>query len=184
MTGARCAPAVSLGRGPGQVRDVTIDLEELAAVLRLVKDAEFSEFTYARGETTLQIRRGDLAGLAPMTATMTAPVAPVAAPPPAAAPVSAPAAAPVAPPPPVQEVPGAKVTAPLLGTFYSAPKPGEAAFVKLGDRVTPDTVVCIVEVMKLMNSVTAGVHGVVAAVHVRDGDLVEHGQALFTVAEA
>ncbi len=73
--------------------------------------------------------------------------------------------------------------APLLGTFYSAPKPGEPPFVKVGDRVEPDTVVCIVEVMKLMNSVNAGVAGVIAAVHVRDGELVEYDQPLFTVAE-
>jgi acetyl-CoA carboxylase biotin carboxyl carrier protein len=83
-----------------------------------------------------------------------------------------------------EAIAGTKVIAPLLGTFYSTPKPGDAAFVKIGDRVTADTVVCIVEVMKLMNSVTAGVAGVIAAVHVRDGDLVEHGQPLFTVVEA
>jgi len=73
------------------------------------------------------------------------------------------------------------VHAPLLGSFYATPKPGEPPFVRLGDRVEADTVVCIIEVMKLMNSVVAGVAGIVIAVHASDGDLVEHGQALFTI---
>lgn len=160
---------------------MSIDFEELAAVIRLIRDAEFSEFVYSRGETSLQVRRGEIAGASPLVAPVAAPVA--------AVPVS-PVVAPVAPavraavPAAAEPVEGTKVLAPLLGTFYSAPKPGEVAFVKVGDRVEPETVLCIVEVMKLMNSVTAGVAGVIAAVHVRDGDLVEHGQPLFTVAEA
>lgn len=161
---------------------MSIDLEELAAVIRLIRDAEFSEFVYSRGETSLQVRRGEIAGASPLVA----PVAAVDPAPKAVAPAAS-VAAPVAPvaraAAPVEAVEGTKVLAPLLGTFYSTPKPGEAAFVKVGDRVEPETVLCIVEVMKLMNSVTAGVAGVIAAVHVRDGDLVEHGQPLFTVAE-
>lgn len=164
---------------------MSIDLEELAAVIRLIRDAEFSEFVYSRGETSLQVRRGEITGASPLAAPAAAPVAATAA----VVPVS-PVAAPVAPavraaaPVAAEAVEGTKVLAPLLGTFYSTPKPGEAAFVKVGDRVEPETVLCIVEVMKLMNSVTAGVAGVIAAVHARDGDLVEHGQPLFTVAEA
>jgi biotin carboxyl carrier protein len=69
----------------------------------------------------------------------------------------------------------------LLGTFYAAAKPGEPAFVKIGDRVEPDTPVCIIEVMKLMYSVTAGISGTIAAICVENGDLVEHGQPLFLV---
>jgi acetyl-CoA carboxylase biotin carboxyl carrier protein len=76
------------------------------------------------------------------------------------------------------------VTAPLLGSFYGAPKPGDAPFVSVGDRVEADTVVCIIEVMKLMNSVVAGVAGIVAAIHANDGELVEHGQTLFTIQPA
>lgn len=154
---------------------MTIDLEELAAVIRLLKDAEFSEFNYTKGDVALQIRRGDqVASNAPMAMSAAAPVAkPVAAPI-----VTAAQPAVVAP---AEETAGAKIRAPLLGTFYSTPKPGEPAFVKIGDRVEPDTVVCIIEVMKLMNSVAAGITGTVAAIHVRDGDLVEHDQPLFTV---
>lgn len=153
---------------------MTIDLEELAAVIRLLKDADFSEFNYSKGDTVLQVRRGDLAAATPFAA-------PAVSVPPAQAPVAPVRPAPASAP---DDVAGAKVRAPLLGTFYSAAKPGEKPFVQPGDRVEPDTVVCIVEVMKLMNSVTAGVSGVIAAIHARDGELVEHDQPLFTVVEA
>ena len=76
------------------------------------------------------------------------------------------------------------VTAPMLGTFYGAPKPGEPAFVKVGDTVAADSVLCIVEVMKLMNSVAAGADGEIAAVFVRDGELVEFEQPLFAIRAA
>lgn len=73
------------------------------------------------------------------------------------------------------------VHAPLLGTFYRAPKPGAAPFVEIGTRVGPQTIVCIVEVMKLMTSVPAGVAGEVVEVLCADGDLVEYGQAVVRI---
>jgi len=76
---------------------------------------------------------------------------------------------------------GEPVTAPLLGTFYRAPKPGAEPFVKVGDKVTADTVIGILEVMKLMNSVTAGIEGTVCEIVAKDGDLVEFGQCLIRV---
>jgi acetyl-CoA carboxylase biotin carboxyl carrier protein len=162
---------------------VTIDLEELAAVIRLLKEAEFSEFSYAKGDVSLVVRRGDAPVAAAPFAVAPPPPAPVAAPQPS--PSAAPRPAnPPAPAAALEDVAGVKVRAPLLGTFYSTPKPGEPPFVRVGDRVEPDTVVCIVEVMKLMNSVSAGVSGVIAAIHARDGELVEFDQLLFTVAEA
>jgi acetyl-CoA carboxylase biotin carboxyl carrier protein len=69
----------------------------------------------------------------------------------------------------------------MLGSFYRSPKPGEAPFVEVGDKVDVDSVVAIVEVMKLMNSVTAGVAGEITAVHAQNGDLVEFDQPLFSV---
>ncbi|WP_127128735.1 biotin/lipoyl-containing protein [Georgenia sp. SYP-B2076] len=76
------------------------------------------------------------------------------------------------------------VKAPMLGTFYRAPKPGEAAFAEQGETVAADSVVCIIEVMKLMNSVPAGVAGELVAVYASDGDLVEFDQPLFAIREA
>jgi acetyl-CoA carboxylase biotin carboxyl carrier protein len=73
------------------------------------------------------------------------------------------------------------IKAPMLGTFYGAPKPGAAPFVPHGASITKDTVIGIIEVMKLMNSVSAGVEGEIAEVLVRDGDLVEFDQVLMRV---
>jgi acetyl-CoA carboxylase biotin carboxyl carrier protein len=70
------------------------------------------------------------------------------------------------------------ITAPLLGTFYRAPKPGAPAFVELGSAVDEDTIVGIIEVMKLMNTVRAGKRGRVVDILARDGALVEYGETL------
>lgn len=75
----------------------------------------------------------------------------------------------------------ATITAPMLGTFYRAEAPGKPPFVDVGHRVEPDTIVCIIEVMKMMNSVTAGVSGTIAAVVPDNAALVEYGQPLFRV---
>ncbi|MBX6389524.1 MAG: acetyl-CoA carboxylase biotin carboxyl carrier protein [Frankia sp.] len=72
-----------------------------------------------------------------------------------------------------------EVTAPMLGVFYRRPSPQAPPFVVEDDEVGPDTTVAIIEVMKLMNAVTAGVAGRVVAVCVDDGELVEYGQPLF-----
>jgi len=74
------------------------------------------------------------------------------------------------------------VKAPLLGTFYRAPKPGAPPFVDAGARVEPDTLIGIIEVMKLMNTVRAGVSGTVREIRARDGALVEYDEVLLTVA--
>ncbi len=145
-------------------------------MVELLKAAEFSEFRYEKGDLRIVIRRGDAADDdRPARA-------------PAAVPTTRTDSRTVPGRPPAEAesprtmVEGADiVTAPLLGTFYARPQPGEPPFVKIGDLVQPDTVLCIVEVMKLMNSVNAGRHGVVAAAHVEDGQLVEFGQALFSI---
>jgi acetyl-CoA carboxylase biotin carboxyl carrier protein len=90
---------------------------------------------------------------------------------------SAPGAAPAAPA-------GHRVTAPSVGLFWRSPKPGAPPFVEVGDEVRPDDTVCIVEVMKLMNHVRAGVAGTVRAVHPQNGEMVEHGDPLFTIEPA
>jgi acetyl-CoA carboxylase biotin carboxyl carrier protein len=74
-----------------------------------------------------------------------------------------------------------EVKSPLLGIFYRAPKPGEPAFVEVGDRVDEETIIGIVEVMKLMNSARAGVKGEVVEILGRNGELIEHGEVLMLV---
>jgi len=160
-----------------------IDLEELACLVDLLKAAEFSEFRYEKGDLRLIVRRGALSEDSPgesptrvaTIATSTIPVAQSVA-------ISrVQGEQPAVPNRPEVPVGAVQVTAPLLGTFYGRPKPGEAPFVKVGERVERDTVLCIVEVMKLMNSVCAGQSGVLAAVHAADGQLVEFGQVLFSI---
>jgi len=73
------------------------------------------------------------------------------------------------------------VRAPLPGTFYRAPRPGAAPFINEGDAVTADTVVCIVETMKLMNSVQAGATGIVSRILVDNGVMVEQGAAMVLI---
>src|SRR5262249_38677442 len=75
----------------------------------------------------------------------------------------------------------ATIPAPMLGTFYRAEAPGKPPFVEVGSKVEPDTIVCIIEVMKMMNSVPAGVAGTVAEVIARNAQLVEYGEPLFRV---
>jgi acetyl-CoA carboxylase biotin carboxyl carrier protein len=73
------------------------------------------------------------------------------------------------------------IAAPMLGTFYRAEAPGQPPFVEVGRRVEPDTIVCIIEVMKMMNSVPAGVSGTIAEVVAENAELVEYGEPLFRV---
>ena len=69
----------------------------------------------------------------------------------------------------------------MLGTFYRAEAPGKPPFVDVGARIEPDTIVCIIEVMKMMNSVPAGVSGTIAEIVPENGQLVEYGEPLFRV---
>jgi acetyl-CoA carboxylase biotin carboxyl carrier protein len=73
------------------------------------------------------------------------------------------------------------IESPMLGTFYRAERPGAEPFVDVGTEVEPDTIVCIIEVMKMMNSVPAGVRGTIAEVCSENAALVEYGQPLFRV---
>ncbi|MYU22569.1 acetyl-CoA carboxylase biotin carboxyl carrier protein [Streptomyces sp. SID8352] len=168
-----------------------IDLEELAAIIELLDNAEFTQFRFEKGDLRIAVSRGG----APLE-----PAAPAPAPSPAqaAAPgraatgaATAPAPAPVSAPAPAAPAAGfdesslaadeTLVRAPLLGTLYRAPKPGEPPFVEVGDTVEADSALCIVEVMKLMNSVTAGVPGEVTRILAADAELVEFGQPLFVI---
>lgn len=74
-----------------------------------------------------------------------------------------------------------KITSPIVGTFYAAPGPDRPAFVSVGDKVTENTVVCIVEAMKLMNEIQAEASGQIAKIYVENGQAVEYGQPLFGI---
>ena len=82
------------------------------------------------------------------------------------------------------EADGVAIEAPMLGVFYRAEAPGATPFVESGTHVEPDTVVCLIEVMKMMNSVAAGMSGTIIEVSAENGALVEYGQPLFRVEPA
>ena len=107
-----------------------------------------------------------------------APVA-VAVPHPMMPAVQPPVAAPAEAPQPGEHI--VEITAPIVGTFYSAPDPKAPPFVKVGSAVTPNTVVCVLEAMKLFTEVEAMVEGEITEVLVKDGEFVEFGQPLFKV---
>jgi acetyl-CoA carboxylase biotin carboxyl carrier protein len=94
--------------------------------------------------------------------------------------------APPAPVAPVSDLPPnwIAVTAPNLGTFYRAPKPGAPPYVELGQLVSPDTEVCLIEVMKLFTSVNAGTNGIVRRILINDAEMVEYGQPLMYIEPA
>lgn len=80
-----------------------------------------------------------------------------------------------------EEVAGIFVTSPMVGTYYATPSPDDPSFVKVGDKIEKHTVVCIIEAMKVMNEVKAGVSGTVAEVLVENGHPVEFGTKLFRI---
>jgi acetyl-CoA carboxylase biotin carboxyl carrier protein len=167
---------------------VDIDLDELIALVELLKDAEFSEFRYEKGDLRIVIRRGGRSDEHELVQRASASNSRSETPrkTPASQEQGAPSTAkgPIRSQPPTATIPtgGVPVTAPVLGTFYTRPKPSEPPFVSVGSLVEADTVLCIIEVMKLMNSVVAGMRGTVAAIHVKEGELVEHGQLLYSIA--
>lgn len=77
-----------------------------------------------------------------------------------------------------------QIVAPMVGTFYSRPNPEAAPFVQVGDHITKEQPVCILEAMKLLNEVFAEVDGEIIAIHAKEGDIVSYGDPLFTVKKA
>ena len=140
--------------------------DDVREILRIVDESDVEELQIQTEGFSLHVSRG-------------APIAPSSAPPPAAV---APAAAPAAEPStPAADEDTVVVPSPMLGTFYRAEAPGAAPFVEVGATVGPDSTVCIIEVMKMMNSVAAGVSGTVIEVCAENGELVEYGEPLLRV---
>lgn len=156
--------------------------DDVLHILKLIDESKFDYFQLEVGELKITVSKGEpipLAGAAPQPVAANA--APAASAAPAAAPKTSPA--PGAAAPKSVSVPDgmAAVTAPLLGTFYIAPEPGAPPFVKVGQQITEDTTVGLIEVMKVFNSVRAGVTGTIVEAVAQNGQFVEFGQPLFIV---
>ena len=169
-----------------------LDIRKLKELIRLMVENELTEIDLKDEKETVSLRReGSLAPVVQVSpATAAPPAAPTPAPAPALAPAApapaapAPAAAPAAEPSPADTSNLEQITSPMVGTFYSAAKPESPAVANVGDTVTADTTVCIVEAMKIFNEIKAEQSGVIEKVLVSNGDSVEFGQALFLVRPA
>ncbi|VTS07254.1 acetyl-CoA carboxylase biotin carboxyl carrier protein [Tuwongella immobilis] len=161
------------------------DVETLRYLIRLMSRHELSEIALQEGDRRIRLRRGGGGGAAaPMglppgllqqlAAAAAAPAPAGAAPTAAAAPAQA--AAPAAPAKKLFEI-----KSPTPGTFYSKPKPDADDFVKVGSKIKPDTVVCLVEAMKLFNDIKAECTGTIAEVCVQNAQSVEYGTVLYRV---
>ena len=149
-----------------------IDLKKLEKLIGMMAENDLTEIELDDGTEKVQLKRGSAGGPVQVVAPAAAPApAPAAAPAPAVPAAPAPAAAPAAS--------GPTIDSPMVGTFYSASNPDSPAFVKPGDSVTADTVVCIVEAMKVFNEIKAEKAGKIKSVLVENGDAVEFGQAIF-----
>jgi acetyl-CoA carboxylase biotin carboxyl carrier protein len=154
----------------------TFDLDRIKQLIRLMEKHDLSEVKLEGGDQKWVLKRG-----AQMPTIMHAPGY---APPPM--PAALPAAAAASADAVAQREKAAdnglvEIVSPTVGTFYQSAQPGDPPFVKAGDRVRSDTIVCIVEAMKVFNQIPAEVNGTIAKVLVQDGDAVEFGQPLFAV---
>lgn len=156
--------------------DVPFDLDRLRELIELMEKHGLTEVNLKRGDEKWRLRRGPQEVYSMV-------------PPPNAGYPPAPIGVPAAQAPPAVEAAASapaeagtvEIVSPTVGTFYASPTPDDPVFVKVGDSVKPDTVVCIVEAMKVFNQIPAEVSGAIVSVLVKNGDPVEFGQPLFHV---
>lgn len=149
------------------------DLKDLKSLLDLMGSYDLTELELEADGRKIRFRKPD-----PQAARE---VISYAAPPLEGAGVAPEARAPQAPEVRDAQASGHEVSSPLVGTFYRAPSPEAEPFVRAGDRVDPDTILCIIEAMKVMNEIRAGVAGVVKEILVKNAEAVEFGQPLFRI---
>ena len=149
----------------GETRNENLTYEDLLQIVDLIESSpQFSEFHLKAGDMEVNLRR--------RTNAYAATVPREAQEPPSPARQNAPTGFPEG---------SAVIRSPMVGTFYRATEPGARPFVEIGERVEPETAVCIIEVMKLMSSIPAGAKGVVKEILVGDAEPVEYGQPLIVI---
>ncbi len=154
----------------------SFDLDKLQQLVEMMEKHDLREVQLRRGDQQWKLKRG------PQEVVQAMPMGGHFAPPPMAHAPAPSVAAPAATAPAKSGDEGLlPVKSPMVGSYYSSPQPGEPAFVKVGDRVKNDTVVCLIEAMKFFNPVKTECSGTIAKILVKDGDAVEYGQLLFLV---
>lgn len=153
------------------------DVERIRQLVEMMKEHDLNEVSLKHGDRRIRLRRKDepapVVVSAPAAAPAMMPAAPVAAAAPAAASV------PAAEPQDGDNI--AVVKSPMVGTFYSKPNPNAEPYVKVGDHVEADTIVCVVEAMKMFNEIPAGISGKVVSVLAKNEEAVDVNKPLFKV---
>lgn len=158
-----------------------MDLKEIKAVIDLMTRNGLSEFELEKGDFKLRVKRGPtgewITTTAPVASSTSvshhASAAPAAAATPTTAPIVSPAATALSS--------QSQIVSPMVGTFYRSPSPDSAPYIEVGQEVNEDTVVCIIEAMKVMNEIKAETRGVIVEVLAQNGKPVEFGKPLFSV---
>jgi acetyl-CoA carboxylase biotin carboxyl carrier protein len=159
-----------------KAKEACLDLKEIKTLIDLMKKNDLSVFKMEKEGFKITLKKGS--DFQPIITTQ------VPGPIPSGAPASAAAALPgssTTPTPPAETESLKEITSPMVGTFYEAPSPESAPYVQVGQEVTEDTVVCIIEAMKVMNEIKAEVRGVIAEIVAENGKPVQFGQPLFKV---
>jgi acetyl-CoA carboxylase biotin carboxyl carrier protein len=152
-----------------------MDLKDIKAIIDLMRKNSLSEFELERQDFKIKLKRGITGAVAPVEESNAMPYAM----PPAAAAPGLPTAATAAA---ADTAPSLlEIKSPMIGTFYRAPSPESANYVEIGAEVMPETVVCLIEAMKVMNEIKAEVKGVVNHILVENAKPVEFGQPLFRI---
>ena len=155
----------------------SVNMAELRELIALMLDNGLAELELERAEFRVRLRRDSLPSGAAQYVQVPAPApAPVPAPAPAPAPTHPGAPATTSPDQDLHIIPS-----PIVGTFYRSPSPNADPFVKIGSNVEAESVVCIIEAMKLMNEIQAETTGEVVKIYVENGQPVEYGQPLFGI---
>ena len=161
-------------------QEAPFDLDRLRELVELMEKHGLTEINLRRGDERWQLRRGGgevaLQPIAP-TASFAAPTTP----PPLPAATGGAESSPASSPAEAEESGLIDIKSPTVGTFYAAPSPEDPPFVTVGSKVEPETVVCLVEAMKVFNQIPAEVSGTIVKILVNNGDPVEFGQPLFKV---
>src|SRR5687767_11568376 len=155
------------------VNDPSFNMEEIRELADLVDEYGFTDFEFENENIRVRLSKTTNAPVMYQSAPPQGQVVSTAPPARTEADAATPAAAP--------DEDLFKITSPIVGTFYRSPDPEKEPYVKEGSKVTPETVVCIVEAMKLMNEIQAETTGEVVAVYVENGQPVEYGQPLFGI---
>ena len=162
-------------------------IQEIREIIKLIDQSTLDEFVYETEGTKIKMKKKEKGAshtiVQPVESSSVIEQPKVVASPPAPVEKEVPAEATPAPAEVTQVDDSSlhKISSPMVGTFYQSSSPDTPPYVKVGDKITPETIVCIVEAMKLFNEIEAEVAGEIVEILVKDGQLVEYGQPLFLV---